>query len=68
MRAQVGDTLIVRGHKVGDGERVGEVVAVRGRDDGPPYLVRWGSDGREALFFPGSDVVVRRQQEISEAR
>ena len=26
---------------------------------GPPYRVRWGDSGHEALFFPGSDAYVQ---------
>jgi hypothetical protein len=30
-----------------------------GDDGGPPYRVRWGSDGgHETLFFPGPDATV----------
>jgi len=58
MRAAVGDRLVVRGHHVGDHERVALVLAVEGDDGGPPYLVRWDDDEHESTFFPGSDTVV----------
>lgn len=58
MKASVGDRIIVRGHKVGEHDRDGEVIEVRGEDGGPPYQVRWAVDGHESLFFPGSDAVV----------
>lgn len=57
MKASVGDHIEVRGQKVGEGGRRGEIVEVRGADGAPPYMVRW-SDGHEGLFFPGPDAVV----------
>lgn len=58
MRASVGDHLVVRSHRVGDVDRHGEVVAVRGPDGGPPFTVRWAPDGHEGVYFPGPDTVV----------
>jgi hypothetical protein len=58
MRAAVGDRIVVRGHKVGEHERSGEILAVEGEDGAPPYLVRWDDTGHENLFFPGPDAVV----------
>ncbi len=57
MRAAIGDRLVVRGHHVGDVDRDAVVLAVEGKDGGPPYRVRW-SDGHEGLFFPGPDTIV----------
>jgi hypothetical protein len=57
VKASVGDHIEVRGQKVGEGGRRGEIVEVRGADGAPPYMVRW-SDGHEGLFFPGPDAVV----------
>jgi len=51
MRAQVGDELVVKGRHVGDHDRRGVIIEVRGEADGPPYLVRW-SDGHESSFYP----------------
>jgi Domain of unknown function (DUF1918) len=58
MRAAVGDHIRVQGHHVGEHERSATILAVEGADNGPPYLVRWDSDGHESLFFPGSDTIV----------
>ncbi|MFN2538519.1 MAG: DUF1918 domain-containing protein [Mycobacteriales bacterium] len=58
MKAQVGDLVVVHGRKVGDAERRGEVVEVRGRDGAPPYVVHWETAERDGLFFPSSDVTV----------
>jgi hypothetical protein len=57
VKADVGDVIIVPGRKVGDGERRGRIVEVRGSDGGPPYLVRWESDDTEGLFFPATGAV-----------
>lgn len=59
MKAHPGDEIVVHGHIVGEHERKGEILEVRGDDGGPPYLVRWDENGHESLFFPGSDAFVR---------
>ena len=55
MFANVGDGLIIEGHRVGEPRRVGKVEEVRGDDGGPPYLVKWDDTGRSTLLFPGAD-------------
>ena len=40
-----------------DGQQTGEIVEVRGADDGPPYLVRF-PDGEEMVIYPGPETVV----------
>jgi Domain of unknown function (DUF1918) len=67
MQAQVGDELVIEGHKVGETVRTGEVLEVRGDDGGPPYLVRWDDSGRSTLLFPGSDCVVKHLADREEA-
>lgn len=62
MRANVGDRIIVQGHRVGDPTRDGEIIEVRGVDGGPPYVVRWAIDGHESLFFPGSDAQIKHYE------
>lgn len=59
MRAEVGDQLVIQGHRVGEPRRVGQVVEVRGEDGGPPYRVRWDETGTTTLLFPGSDCRVQ---------
>ncbi|MBX6391055.1 MAG: DUF1918 domain-containing protein [Frankia sp.] len=61
MRASVGDRVCVHSRTVGQPERHGVVLEVRGRPDGPPYLIRW-DDGHEGLFFPGADSVLEVKQ------
>lgn len=58
MHAAVGDRIIIAGHRVGEPERDGEIREV-GPGGGPPYLVRWGDDGHEALIFPGVDAHIQ---------
>jgi hypothetical protein len=58
LKATAGDRIVVRGHRIGDPDREAEILEARGHDGGPPYLVRWGEDGHESLFFPGSDAHV----------
>ena len=53
----VGDRLHVRGHIVGQSERTGEIVEVRGAGGEPPYLVRF-DDGHTSLVLPGPDAVI----------
>ncbi len=55
MHASVGDRIVIQGHRVGESNRDCEVLEVRGKDGGPPFLVRWGDTGHETLFFPGVD-------------
>jgi len=57
MHANAGDRIIVKGNKVGQPERDGEVLEARGPDGTAPFLVRW-TDGQEGLFFPGPDASV----------
>jgi hypothetical protein len=57
MQAVVGDRLHVHGSIVGQPDRMGEIVEVRGAGGEPPYLVRF-EDGHSSLVFPGPDAVV----------
>ncbi len=57
MRAAVGDQIVLPGRHVGDAERRGQVLEVRGPDGAPPYLVRW-EDHHEAVVYPGPEVRV----------
>jgi hypothetical protein len=57
MEAKVGEVLILKANHVGEPDRSGEIVEVRGKDGKPPFLVRF-EDGHEGLVFPGPDAVV----------
>jgi hypothetical protein len=58
VEARVGDRIVVRSTHQGESERTGEVLEVRGRAGGPPYLVRWAPDGHTGLFFPAGTCAV----------
>jgi hypothetical protein len=57
MHAVVGDRLHVHGRSVGTAEKMSEIIAIRGKNGEPPYVVRH-EDGTEALVFPGTDASV----------
>jgi hypothetical protein len=58
MEAHVGETLVMKSHHVGEPDRSGEIIEVRGESGHPPFLVRF-EDGHEGLVFPGSDAVIQ---------
>jgi len=58
LRAAAGDRLVIRGHHLGEPDRDAEIIEARGDDGAPPFLVCWTDDGRESLFYPGSDAHV----------
>jgi hypothetical protein len=57
MQARVGDRLHVHANTVGQPDRSGKIIEVRGREGEPPYFVRF-DDGHEGLVFPGPDAIV----------
>ena len=57
MQAAVGDRFHVRAKIVGQMERTGEIVEVRGAGGEPPYLVRF-DDGHTGLVVPGPDAII----------
>jgi hypothetical protein len=61
MQATVGDQLHVHSNKVGEHDRIGVILEVRGPDGAPPYVVRF-PDGHETLMYPGPDCVVEARQ------
>jgi hypothetical protein len=63
MQATAGDRIIVRSVHVGEHDRDGEVLEVRGEDGKPPYLVRWSDTGHDGLFFPGPETVIHHHDE-----
>jgi len=58
MKAVAGDRLVIKGHHAGEPDRDAEILEVHGDDGAPPWLIRWSEDGREGLYFPGSDAEV----------
>lgn len=59
MEGRVGDRLIVKGHRVGEADHVGEIVEVLA---GGKFRVRW-ADGRQTLMIPGTDATIERPAE-----
>ena len=60
MKARSGDQLVVRGHRIGQPDRLGEVLAALGPDGSEPFRGRWDEDGHTTLFYPGNDCVVQQ--------
>jgi hypothetical protein len=56
--AEVGDLIVIRGHRLGEPERMGEILDVSGEPARVRYRVRW-DDGHESMLSPGSDAVIR---------
>ncbi len=53
-----GSRLVMHSCVAGVPARDGEILEVRGPGGGPPYLVRWSSDGRVSLVFPGAGATI----------
>ena len=60
MHAAVGDKLVIKGHHVGEHDRVGVIRSVRGADGQPPWMVEWSDKPGQHLFWPGSDATIER--------
>jgi len=56
-----GDVIVVEGHQVGAGRRIGEIVEALDRAGSVRFRVRW-DDGHETLFYPhDGDATIRRR-------
>ncbi|WP_433462960.1 DUF1918 domain-containing protein [Spirillospora sp. CA-128828] len=64
MYGKIGDRLHVHGNVVGQPDRTGKIIEVRGESGGPPYLVRF-DDGHETLVYPGPDAVIEPRAHVS---
>jgi hypothetical protein len=58
--ATAGDVVKISGHQIGDHARLGEVLDVLGEPGHERLRVRW-EDGRETIFFPGSDASIHHR-------
>ena len=56
--AEVGDLIVIAGHRVGESERIAEILEVLGERPNERYRVRW-DDGRESVYFLGSDATIK---------
>jgi hypothetical protein len=60
MQARAGDMIVIKGHRLDEPDRTGQILEVRGDNGQPPYVVRWDdADERVHFFFPGPDAEVR---------
>ena len=66
-QGHIGDVIAVDGHHVGDVPKLGEILEILGQVERPHYRVRW-EDGRESIFYPGSDAVVRPKRTARKRR
>jgi len=57
--ARVGDEIVVDSPRTGGLPREGEIIEIRSQGGVEHYVVRW-DDGRETVFFPGSDARIVR--------
>jgi hypothetical protein len=57
-RAEIGDLVAIHGHRLGERERLGEILEVLGDPGHLHFRVRW-DDERESIFYPGNDATVR---------
>jgi hypothetical protein len=62
MKADVGDELIVGETEICGAARVGTIVAVRGSDGSPPYLVHWVAGDYDSLVSPWPGVGIRHKR------
>ena len=60
MIARIGDRIVLEGVHLGDSRRVGVITALAHADGSPPYEVRWLSDGRTTLIFPGAEARIEQ--------
>ena len=60
-RASPGDLVVITAHRLGEAERLGEILEVLGDPAHPHYRVRW-EEGRECVFYPSNDAVIRPKQ------
>lgn len=65
--AEVGDLIVIAGHRVGESERLAEILEVVGEPPDERYRVRWDDD-HESLYFPGSDATIKHIARPPDAR
>jgi hypothetical protein len=58
MQPKRGYVVEIHGHHVGEKSRTGEILEVLGAPGHEHFRVRW-EDGRESVFYPSSDAIVR---------
>lgn len=58
---EVGDLVIVEGHRIGEARRIGEILECLGEAGHEHYRVRW-DDGHESVFYPASDSTIQKAE------
>jgi hypothetical protein len=61
-KTRVGDVVVVEGHRIGEGRRIGEILEVLGEPGHEHYRVRW-DDEHESVFYPSSDAVIQHSKQ-----
>jgi len=59
--AEEGDRIVISGHRVGEPERKGLILATH-PGGVPPFTIQWDDEEGERLFFPGSDAHVESRR------
>lgn len=65
MHANVGDRIVINGHRIGEPDRDCEVIEVGDAKGGPPFVVRWGDSGHQTLSFPRPNAAVEHYEHTS---
>lgn len=60
-KTRAGDVVVVEGHRIGEGRRIGEILEVLGEPGHEHYRVRW-DDEHESVFYPSSDAVIQHSK------
>ncbi len=58
MQAEVGDRLIVHGRHLDEGDRIGTILEIHGKNGTPPYVVTWEGEHEQTIVIPGPDAHV----------
>jgi Domain of unknown function (DUF1918) len=64
---RTGDTVVVAAHRVGQAEKVGEILEVLGEPEHVHYRVRWQA-GHESVLYPSSDATIHPTRRRSSTR
>jgi Domain of unknown function (DUF1918) len=64
---EVGDLVIVEGHRIGEARRIGEILERLGEAGHEHYRVRW-DDGHESVFYPSSDSTIQKAERRKKKR
>ncbi len=66
-RAKPGDVVVIHGHRLGETERLGEILEVFGEPGHEHFRVRWDDD-HESVLYPGNDAVIRTRRRKKEVK